>query len=67
MPYTKPEMFQLIQLKHALILETKGLKNSRKSAYATIKKRFGLTGSRQSVLTQFTTYIEKEMENVLTD
>lgn len=44
--------FHLLQLRSALGLEIKGLKNSRGSAYAYIKKTFGYKGSKQKVYDQ---------------
>lgn len=47
-------LYQILQLKHALKLELKGLRISRGgSAYGYIKKRFGLTGSKQKVFDAF--------------
>lgn len=46
------EGFHLLQLKHALALELKGLKHSRGSAYAYVKRHLGLKGNRQKVYNQ---------------
>ena len=54
------EGFRLLTLYHALKLETLGLKHSRGSVYALIKKQFGLKGNKQSVLDQFGKLIGKE-------
>ena len=51
-------MYHLITLKHALKLECKGLKHSRGSVYAHVKKTFGFKGNKASVLEQLTTHIE---------
>ena len=54
-------LVRLITLKSALGLECKGLKARRGfSAYATIKREFGLKGNKQSVLAQFTDLLEKK-------
>jgi len=54
------EMYRLLTLYHALKLETKGLKFSRGSVYANIKREFNLKGNKQSVLEQFGKLIGKE-------
>ena len=46
-------MYQMLKL------ETKGMKHSRGSVYAMIKKEFGLKGTKQSVLEQFGKLIGK--------
>lgn len=52
-----------IALKHALRLEVLGIRVSRgSSAYSTIKREFGLRGSKQSVLAQFTELVDKLIE-----
>lgn len=51
--HVNPELFHLLQLKYALALEIKGLKHSRGSVYAYVKRSYGLKGSKQSVLEQF--------------
>jgi len=45
-------LFQLLQWKYALLLEMKGMKGSRGSAYARIKKTFGWKGNRQKIYDQ---------------
>jgi hypothetical protein len=54
---TTPEQisaYRLLMLASALKLETKGLYPIKGcSAYATIKRQFGLRGSKQKVLDQF--------------
>lgn len=45
--------YRLLTLRGALKLEIAGLKHSRFSAYAIIKKEFGLKGNKQSILFQF--------------
>ena len=56
-------MFRLIQLKHALHLEVKGLKHSRGSVYALVKREFGLRGNKRSVYTQFCELVEREKQH----
>jgi hypothetical protein len=51
-------MYRLIVLKSALRLECLGMKNSRGSVYSLIKKEFKLKGNKESVLIQFTQYID---------
>lgn len=47
------EAIRLLTLRSMLELELKGLKRSRRpSAYAIIKRDYGLQGSRESVLAQ---------------
>jgi hypothetical protein len=54
-------MYRLLTLRSALKLEIVGLKASRgRSAYALIKREFGLKGSKQRVLEQFEEYIRQE-------
>lgn len=53
------EMIRLITMKHALGLEVKGLRHSRGSVYALVKREFGLKGNKSSVLEQFTKIIEQ--------
>ena len=48
------EGFHALQLKAALKLEIAGMKNSRGSAYAYIKKQYGFRGSKQAVFIQLT-------------
>lgn len=49
--------YHLLQLKHGLKLEINGLKNSRGSVYAHIKKLFGYKGNKEKVLAQLERYI----------
>ena len=47
--------YQLLALRQALKLELKGLRRSRgRSAYQTLKDRYGYAGGRQTVLDDFT-------------
>ena len=52
-------LYNMIAQKHALSLEMKGLKHSRGSVYAHIKRVYGLRGNKQSVFTQFCELVEK--------
>lgn len=54
--------FQILAMRSALKLEIAGLKHSRGSVYALVKKRFGFKGNKQRVLDQLNAYIE---ENIL--
>ena len=45
-------MFQLLQWKYALKLEILGIRHSRGSVYAHVKRVLGLRGSKQRVLAQ---------------
>ena len=53
------EQYRLLTLYHALKLETLGLKHSRGSVYALVKKEFSLKGSKASVLEQLGKLIGK--------
>jgi len=57
--------FHLLQLRSALGLEIKGLKHSKGSAYAYIKKEFGYKGNKQKVYDQLNNKINeiKEQKN----
>lgn len=54
------KVWHMLAQKGALSLELKGLKHSRGSVYAHIKKVYGLRGNRQSVYDQFCELIEQE-------
>jgi hypothetical protein len=54
------EQYRLLTMYQALKLETLGLKHSKGSVYALIKKQFGLKGNKASVLKQFGQLIGKE-------
>lgn len=53
------EGFQLVRLKAALGLEIAGLKNSRGSVYAHVKRTYGFKGNKQKVYNQLVEYIKK--------
>jgi hypothetical protein len=50
---------QLVARKGALRLEMLGMRGRGPSAYSIIKSEYGLKGSRESVLAQMDTLIEK--------
>ncbi len=61
MKITNPNHIQLYQMvvqKQALKLEIYGMKTRGRSAYVLIKEMYGLKGSKQRVLEQFTKIIE---------
>ena len=49
---TTVPIFQLLQWKYGLLLEMKGLKNSRGYIYAHVKRTFGWKGNRQKIYDQ---------------
>jgi hypothetical protein len=65
---TGPEgmnFYRMAALKGALSLEMKGLRVTRNfSAYATIKREFGLKGTRQSVYEQFCKLVDEQSSKV---
>lgn len=56
---TDPEIFRLFALRSALGLELKGFKHSRGSAYAYIKRTYGLRGNKARVYEQFNELVAK--------
>ena len=54
------EQYRRAVLYQALKLETMGLKHSKGSVYALIKKQFNLKGNKASVLNQFGQLIGRE-------
>lgn len=54
------ELYHMMTQRSALKLEIAGLKMSRGSVYAHIKRTYGLRGNKQSVYTQFCELIEKK-------
>ena len=57
---TNTQLFNMLAQKQALRLEMLGMKNSRGSVYAHVKRTYRLRGNRQSVYTQFCELVEKE-------
>lgn len=58
---TGPERIKLVCMisqRAALNLERKGLRHSRGSVLAIVKRSYGLTGNREAVYTQFCELIE---------
>jgi hypothetical protein len=54
------DLFNLLRLRSALALECKGMKLSRgPSAYAMVKKAYGLKGNKEKVLDQLNKIIEQ--------
>ena len=60
--------YRLLMLRHALKMELKGLRISshRPSAYSTIKKEFGLKGSKLKVLIAFESILTNDYNLDLT-
>jgi len=54
--------FQPLVQKYALKLEILGLRNSRGSVYAMVKKQYGFKGNKQSVYDQLCAYIDKNIK-----
>ena len=50
---------RLIALKHALHLETVGMKRRGRSVYAIVREEFGLKGSRERVYEQFKKLVDE--------
>lgn len=49
--------FRVLTMRSALALECKGLKHSRGSVYALVKREFGFKGNRERVLEQLDAFI----------
>jgi len=52
-------MYRMLSLKSALKLETLGMKNSRGSVFALVKREYNLKGNKQSVYDQFVKLVEE--------
>lgn len=50
--------FHLLQMKFGLKLEIAGMKHSRGSVYALVKRTFGFKGNKQKVYDQLVAHIE---------
>jgi len=48
------DVYRLLALKHALKLETLGMKRRGRSVFSVIKQEFGLKGSKIQVLEKYT-------------
>jgi hypothetical protein len=59
------KLFNMLALKQAMRLETLGVRSTKGSAYAHIKRVYGLRGNKQSVYTQFCEVVEKEKGNAI--
>jgi len=53
---------RLIAMKHALHLETKGLKRRGRSVYAIVKEEFNLKGNKQKVYERFKAMVDEECD-----
>jgi len=60
---TNTNLFRLIALRAALGLEVMGMKHSKQSVYAQVKKEFGFKGSKQAVFDQLDEYVNKEKQH----
>lgn len=54
------ELYALLRLKSALKLECAGMKHSKGSVYAKVKKDFGFKGNKQFVLEQLIHHIDNK-------
>lgn len=54
------ELYALLRLKSALKLECAGMKHSKGSVYAKVKKDFGFKGNKQFVLEQLIQHIDSK-------
>ena len=54
------ELYALLRLKSALKLECAGMKHSKGSVYAKVKKDFGFKGNKQSVFEQLIHHIDSK-------
>jgi hypothetical protein len=52
--------YRMLALRSMLKLEILGMKHSRGSAYATIKREFNLKGNKQRVLDQYETLLREK-------
>ena len=55
------EMYNMIRLKYALKLELIGMKYSKGSVYAYIKREYKLKGNKQKVYNKFCELLKQEM------
>ena len=54
------KLYTLLSMKQTLKLECVGIKFKGGSVYAHIKRTYGFTGNKHSVLAQFTDYIKSQ-------
>ncbi|HXB10842.1 MAG TPA: hypothetical protein VNZ45_02565 [Bacteroidia bacterium] len=59
------EIFRLKTMLSGLGLELKGIGFRHGSMYATIKREFGLKGSKQKVYDQFKEYVDKRCAGIV--
>ena len=52
-------LYRIMALEKMFKLELMGIKHSRGSVYAVVKKEFGLRGSKQKVYEQYKEIVEK--------
>lgn len=52
-------VFQMVAQKHAMMLEAKGIRHSRGSVTAHVKRQYGFKGNRESVIAQLQALIEE--------
>ena len=54
------EMFRLLAMRGALMLELKGFHRSGRSIYSVVKQEFGFKGNKQKVLDQLELFIKEK-------
>lgn len=54
------KLYTLLSIKQTLKLECVGIKVRGGSVYAHVKRTYGFTGNKHSVLAQFTDYIKSQ-------
>lgn len=57
-------LFQMLAQKSAFRLELAGMKSRGRSMHIMIKEKYGFTGNRQAVYTQFCELVEKKKGEV---
>jgi hypothetical protein len=56
-------IYTLLATKSAFKLELSGIRVTRRSCYALVKRNYKLKGNKQSVYSQFCTIVETELRN----
>lgn len=59
---TGPEFYRMLTMRSALRLEVLGMRHSRGSVYALVKREFGFRGNKQAVLDQLSLQIQAIQE-----
>jgi len=59
------QLYRLCALRSMLLLEIVGMRRRGPSAYSSLKKQFGLKGSKEKVLAQLETIIEAKKKESL--